>query len=73
MPLNDAAAKQVAQAIVAQLNVPDDVQQEALSKWEAVVNQIFTGIVANALVVPTALVAPPGAAGGPVVGVGSVT
>jgi len=73
MPLNDAAAAQCAQAIVAALNIPSDVQSEALDKWKTVVGQIFTVIVAQALVLPTALIAPPGAAGGPVTGVGTIT
>lgn len=70
MPLTAAAAQQVAQQIVSELNIPSDVQQEALTKWTNVVAAIFAGIQQNALVVPTALVAP--TTGGPVTGVGMV-
>lgn len=70
MPLNQAAAQACAQQIVSALNIPSDVQQEAINKWTTVVSQIFASIEENAIVMPTLLVAPP--MGGPVVGTGTV-
>jgi hypothetical protein len=59
--------------IVAALNIPSDVQSEALTQWKAVASAIFTVITQHALVLPVALIAPPGAAGGPVTGTGTIT
>lgn len=72
MPLDQAAAQACAQLIVSALNIPSDVQSEALNKWTTVVSQIFSSIEENAIVMPTLLIAPPGAAGGPVVGTGTI-
>lgn len=77
MPLTPAAAQTCAQQIVNALNIPSDVQAQALNEWTTVVNAIFDAIVLNAVVLPTTagaptLLAPPGAAGGPVTGVGQL-
>ncbi len=71
MPLDSSAAQSCAQLIVNALNIPPDAQAEGLNKWTTVVNSIFETIVAQALVVPTALIS--AAPGAPVTGIGQVT
>ena len=73
MALDPAAAAAVAQQIVTILAVPPEARPKAEANWRAIIAAIYTGIQQNAVVVPTALLAPPGALGGPVTGVGSVT
>lgn len=70
MPLNQSAAQQAAQQIVSALQIPSGEQQTALDNWTQIVSAIYTVLVAQALVIPTALVAPP--SGGPVAGIGNL-
>lgn len=72
MPLNPVAAAQVAEKIVGILQVPDGAKKGNLDNWTKIVGAIFDGIAQNGLVMPTALVAPPGAGGGPVTGTGKI-
>jgi hypothetical protein len=72
MPLTPAIAAGVAQKIIGILQVPDDAKKVSLDNWTKIVGAIFDGITQNALVMPTALIAPPGPAGGPVTGTGKV-
>jgi len=70
MPLNPAAAAQVAEQIVGILKVPDGAKNGNIDNWTKIVGAIFDGITQNALVTPAAMVAPP--SGGPVTGTGQI-
>lgn len=64
-------ASEIKAALVA--NCPSAVDNGDLNGLAyAIASTVVAHIKANAVVMPTALVAPPGAAGGPVTGVGSV-
>lgn len=72
MALNSAAAAVVATNIVNAHVLPPQfeyLRPDMLAHWTMIVEKIFAGIVANGVVLPTALVAP----NGPVTGVGSIT
>ena len=72
MPLTPAVAASAADQIVTALKVPADGKKAALENWVKIVGIILTSIQDNAMVMPTALIAPPGVAGGPVTGTGTV-
>jgi hypothetical protein len=62
-------AATVAQSIVSGINVPESGQADALAAWTTIVTQLQAMIVAGTVTVPSlGLIAPPGAAGGPVTG-----
>ena len=72
MPLNPATAAQTAEKIATILNVPPDAKKGSIELWTKIVGCIYYSITQNGVVMPTALVAPPGTAGGPVTGTGKI-
>jgi hypothetical protein len=72
MPLTPVAAAQAAEKIVGILKVPDEAKKSSLDNWTKIVGAIFDSITTNGIVMPTALIAPPGPAGGPVTGTGQI-
>ena len=72
MPLNPATAAATAEKIAGILNVPPDAKKGSIELWTKIVGCIFDSITQNGIVMPTALVAPPGTAGGPVTCTGQI-
>lgn len=72
MALTPALARQTAEQIVTSLGVTNQGRQVAVAHWTKIVDIIYQSIVQNTVVLPTALLAPPGAQGGLVTGVGTV-